>query len=82
MSKKTTTEPKQHSLVPTHEKLNDKEKLAVLDQYEIKVNQLPIIFVDDPAIKNLDAQPGDVIKVTRDSKTAGVSVFYRGVANG
>ncbi|RME78120.1 DNA-directed RNA polymerase subunit H [Candidatus Woesearchaeota archaeon] len=76
------TKANKHRLVPEHIKLTEEEKKKVLEEYNIQVNQLPIIFASDPAIKDLGAAPGDVIKIIRKSKTAGESVFYRGVANG
>jgi DNA-directed RNA polymerase subunit H len=42
---------------------------------------LPKILKTDAAIRELDAKPGDVIKVVRVSPTAGESVFYRVVAD-
>ena len=80
MSKKIETTP--HILVPEHNKLSDKEKEAVLSEYKITVNQLPIIFASDPAIRSLSPQPGDVIKITRKTQSAGATSFYRGVVNG
>lgn len=68
-----------HVLVPKHEKISEEEKQAVLAQYNITEKELPKIDILDPAIRHLEVQPGDVIKITRDSATAGKTVFYRGV---
>ncbi|MDE0831984.1 MAG: DNA-directed RNA polymerase subunit H, partial [Nitrosopumilus sp.] len=38
---------------------------------------LPLIFVNDPAIMGLGVKPGDMIKITRTSPTAGESLYYR-----
>jgi DNA-directed RNA polymerase subunit H len=31
----------------------------------------------DPTIKEISANPGDIIEITRTSETAGESLFYR-----
>ncbi len=67
----------QHDLVPNHEILSDKEKKDVFEKFEINENQLPRISVSDPVIELIGAKPGDVIKITRKSKTAGKAVYYR-----
>ncbi len=69
----------QHSLVPKHEKLSEEKVKEILAKYNITKRNLPKIKADDPAIKKLEAKEGDVIKITRDSPTAGKSVFYRAV---
>ena len=38
---------------------------------------MPKIHVSDPAAVAIKAKIGDVIRVTRDSPTAGKAVFYR-----
>ena len=70
-----------HVLVPEHSKLNDKEIKNLLERYHISLKELPKISKKDPAIAHLNPKEGDVIKVTRASKTAGESLFYRGVIN-
>ncbi len=68
-----------HVLVPKHTKLSEKEKTEILAAYRITVKELPKISKKDPAIQHLDPNPGDVIKVMRESKTSGQTTFYRGV---
>lgn len=70
-----------HVLVPKHTKLSEREKKQLLEKYNITVKQLPRISKKDPAIQHLDVKPGDVIKIHRESKTAGKTEFYRSVAN-
>jgi DNA-directed RNA polymerase subunit H len=67
----------QHELVPKHEILSEKEKKAVLEKFEVNESQLPKIAVSDPVIKLVGANPGQVVKITRKSKTAGEAVYYR-----
>lgn len=72
---------KKHMFVPEHTKLSPAEKKDILDTYGVSFKHLPKILVSDPAIANLNAKTGDVIKIVRKSKTAGSSIFYRGVVN-
>lgn len=69
-----------HVLVPKHSKVSDKEKAEMLEKYSITIRELPRINACDPAIAELDVKEGDVIKITRNSASAGESVFYRRVA--
>lgn len=71
-----------HVLVPKHVKLNDKEKNKLLETYNISIKELPRILKNDPAIANLKAKEGDVIKIVRKSLTVNETVFYRGVMSG
>jgi DNA-directed RNA polymerase subunit H (RpoH/RPB5) len=67
----------EHALVPFHEILSEKEKNALLEQYKVKPYQMPQIRSADPAVKAIGAQPGDVLKITRKSSTAGEHITYR-----
>ena len=66
-----------HMLVPKHTKLSDKEKEKLFEQYKITEFNLPKILQTDPAIKTLDVNPDDVIKIERASLTADKTVYYR-----
>lgn len=66
-----------HVLVPKHEILGAEAKKEVLDKYGIVKDQLPKILKEDSAVKMLGAKTGDVVKITRDSPTLGVSLYYR-----
>ena len=66
-----------HILVPKHEIMIKKEAEQVLEKYHCKATELPLIFVNDPAIVGLGVKPGDMIKITRKSATAGESFYYR-----
>ena len=52
-------------------------KKELTEKFHCKVESLPIISNIDPMVKKLQAQPGDVIKITRKSSTAGISIYYR-----
>ena len=67
----------QHELVPTHEFATEAEIQDIIDKYAIDVKQLPKILVSDPAVQLLGAKIGDVVKIIRDSPTAGKYVTYR-----
>lgn len=71
-----------HKFIPKHVILNDKETGDLLQQYNITLNQLPRILTSDPMVKKLDAKIGDVIKITRNSPTAGTISYYRVVVKG
>lgn len=71
-----------HNLVPEHTLLSQKEAEEVLENMKISADQLPKIRKDDPVLKILekiegDIQEGRIIKITRRSESAGVSVVYR-----
>ena len=68
-----------HQLVCKHSKVADAEKESLLKKYDITQHDLPKIMLQDPAIKSLNPKAGDVIKIERESKTAGKSVYYREV---
>ena len=66
-----------HIYVPKHEIMTKKEAEKVLEKFNCKPTELPLIFVTDPAILGLGVKPGDMIKITRKSSTAGESLYYR-----
>ncbi len=66
-----------HVYVPKHEIMTKKEAEEILIKYNCKPTELPLIFVSDPAILGLGVKPGDMIKITRKSSTAGQSMYYR-----
>ncbi len=71
-----------HIYQPKHEILSKEEAEMVFKKYNAKPSQLPYIMSSDKGIVGLDAQPGDVIKITRKSSTSGESVYYRYVVEG
>jgi DNA-directed RNA polymerase subunit H len=66
-----------HVYVPKHEIISKTEAEEVLKKYNCKPTELPLIFVTDPAILGLGVKPGDMIKISRKSPTAGESLYYR-----
>ncbi len=76
-SKKNPVLVPDHVYVPKHEIMTIKESEQVLKDFNCKPTELPLIFVNDPAILGLGVKPGDMIKITRKSATAGESTYYR-----
>lgn len=75
-------EPKKHSLVPQHSKLTEAEKKQLFEKYNISIKELPKISKNDAGIANLNVKEGDIVKIERESPTAGKAVYYRGVVHG
>jgi DNA-directed RNA polymerase subunit H len=71
-----------HTLVPKQSKLSEAEKKKLFETYRIDGKQLPRILLSDPAIASLSIKVGDVIEVQRESKTAGIALYYRVVVEG
>jgi len=57
--------------------MTKKEAETVLQKFNCNATELPLIIANDPAIIGLGVKPGDMIKVTRKSATAGESFYYR-----
>ena len=70
-----------HIYVPKHEIMSKSEAEEVLKKFNCQPTELPLIFVNDPAIVGLGVKPGDMIKITRKSNTAGESLYYRYVVD-
>jgi len=66
-----------HILVPKHEVLSKEEAEELLKLLGIRLEQLPKIRADDPIVKEIGAKVGDIVRIIRDSPTAGVSIAYR-----
>ena len=76
-TKKRVTLAPDHIYVPKHQIITKKEAEEVLETHHCKPTDLPLIFANDPAIIGLGVKPGDMIKITRKSATAGDSFYYR-----
>ena len=67
----------EHELVPDHSLLDDPERVEeVLEEYNVKKTDLPKITRKDPALPDA-AEPGDVVRIERDSRTTDRAVVYR-----
>jgi DNA-directed RNA polymerase subunit H len=64
-------------MVPEHTIMGEEETKALLASYNITTDQLPKIYHDDPAVKEIGAKVDDVIRIVRKSHTAGKAESYR-----
>lgn len=71
--------PQEHVLVPLHELVNKDDISALKKSLNIQsISNLPFIrFHQDIQSRILGAVPGDVIKITRPSPSAGIENVYR-----
>ena len=68
----------EHTFVPKHTILSETETEEMMKRYNIMdVKQLPSISRYDPVAVAIGMRPGQVCKITRSSKTAINSTFYR-----
>jgi len=65
-----------HELVPDHAVIDEAEVEAVLTEYGIERTDLPKIRRKDPALPD-EAEVGDVIEITRESRTTDQATIYR-----
>ena len=75
-----------HNLVPKHEVISESEKELLQQTSDFNINDLPKIKITDPVVKELSKDSeiaiGDVLRITRKSKTAGEFISYRIVIEG
>ncbi len=64
-------------LVPRHSIMSEEEVQELLERYGIVREKLPQILMMDPCARAVNAQPGQVLKIERESPTAGTSYYYR-----
>jgi DNA-directed RNA polymerase subunit H len=77
MEMSTTFNVMNHVMVPDHQIMSEEEVDLLLSTYKITRDQLPKIYHDDPAAKEIGAKIGDVVRIIRKSQTAGLAEAYR-----
>ena len=66
-----------HKLVPKHEIMTEEEISKEFSDVDYKFKDLPKIKVNDPVAESIGAKPGDILRITRESQTAGEFITYR-----
>ncbi len=64
-------------MIPKHELLTREEADQVRARFNATPSQFPYIQSTDAIAKEIGAKPGDFVRITRTSETAGSSVYYR-----
>ncbi|MBE5727958.1 DNA-directed RNA polymerase subunit H [Candidatus Parvarchaeota archaeon] len=64
-------------LSPKYKILDSNEADSILLRFKCSRSNLPKIRMADPAVIALKANEGDILEITRASKTAGEAVYYR-----
>ena len=68
----------EHVLVPKHRILSNEEAEVIRQKYNISGNRdIPAISRFEPVSQVLGIRPDDLVDITRPSKTAITSYFYR-----
>ena len=79
MPAKTVNQTIEHLLVPKHVLLSKEQAAELLSKYNLTLDQLPKISHEDSGIASLEPKRDDIVKIIRDSPTAGKTVYYRRV---
>jgi DNA-directed RNA polymerase subunit H (RpoH/RPB5) len=67
-----------HFIVPKHEKISIEDVHTLKKTLRIKdIYKLPALMIYDPVARYFNFKQGDVIKITRNSKSTGIHVSYR-----
>ncbi len=64
-------------LVPKHEIMTEEEISEEFSDVDYDFKDLPKIRANDPVVEAIGAEPGNVLRITRESQTAGEFITYR-----
>ncbi|MGC8516455.1 MAG: DNA-directed RNA polymerase subunit H [Candidatus Acidifodinimicrobium sp.] len=64
-------------LSPKYKILDPNEADKILLRFKCSRSNLPKIKMTDPAVIALKANEGDILEITRASKSAGEAIYYR-----
>jgi len=67
----------EHNLIPLHEIVDEEGRKKLADKYHAEPYQFPWIKSADPVSIIIGAKPGDIVKITQKSETAGKYDTYR-----
>jgi DNA-directed RNA polymerase subunit H (RpoH/RPB5) len=75
-------DPRHHVFVPKHEIVPRDDHKKIMEEWNLlSTAQMPMIrFHADPIVRILGAVPGDILRITRPSPSAGTYVSYRVVS--
>ena len=77
MKSETKFNIQKHMLVPKHEIMTEEEISSEFRDVDYDFKNVPKIKVYDPVVLAIGARKGDILRITRESQTAGVFVTYR-----
>ena len=64
-------------LVPKHEVVPKEKAQEVLEKFGSSAERFPQIGAADPIIEEIGGKKGDIVKIVRQSRTAGQAIYYR-----
>lgn len=67
----------EHYLIPKHSIVKEEDVPVLLRKLNVPREKLPAILKSDPAIKKLKPKKNDIIRIERNSETAGKAIYYR-----
>ncbi|KAI4292183.1 DNA-directed RNA polymerases I, II, and III subunit RPABC1 [Pancytospora philotis] len=68
-----------HELVPPHRILPRADSDALLKRLKTEIGSLPVLLTSDIVCRYIGGKPGEIVEITRDSLTAGKTIYYRTV---
>ena len=73
--------PIEHVFTPKIRPLDTEEKQRILEEYDLKLRDLPKMEKTDFEARYFNLKVGDIVEIIRPSIASGEAVFYRLVVN-